>query len=142
MDASLGGERSAAGKEEFVDITIDYLELTSKSPAVAQTLYRGDEAAYRAACGRTHTLLAKKRKRPLRVAVSPECLTMMQLGRGMKAQVVRADGARLARLQAENVCCVPGAVAPESLCVVVNKRTCHWPPTEPVVTADVRVFAS
>ncbi len=103
MDASLGGERSAAGKEELVGITINYLELTSKSPVVAQALYRADEAAYRAACGRTHTLLAKKRKRPPRGPLSPECITMIQFGRGMKAQVFGREAGEGQGLQAVDV---------------------------------------
>lgn len=70
-----------------MDITVDFVELTSKSSKVAQALYRTDESAYRAACGRTHALLSKKRRRPLRVSMKPDCLAIMQVGRGMKLQV-------------------------------------------------------
>lgn len=81
------GTPAGSAAEEFADVTIDFVELTSKSPKVAHTLYRSDEAAYRVACGRTHALLVKKRKRPLRQSLSPDCLAMMQFGRGMKVQV-------------------------------------------------------
>eukprot|EP00903_Cladosiphon_okamuranus_P009171 g8759.t1 len=81
-----GNDSTAAAKEEFVDIIVEFVELTSKSSEVAQALYRIDESAYRAACGRTHTLLSKKRQRPVRVPMKPDCLAIMQFGRGMKMQ--------------------------------------------------------
>lgn len=81
----------ASATEEFTDINIEFVELAPKSSKVARTLHRYDDVAYRIACGRTHALLAKKRKRP-RASLSPDCLTMMQFGRGMKIQVGRKHG--------------------------------------------------
>lgn len=82
-----GSVSPAEASEEFVDITVEFVGLTSKSSKVAEALYRTDESAYRAACGRTHTLLSKKRRRPLQAWMKPDCLAMMQFGRGMKIQV-------------------------------------------------------
>ena len=70
-----------------MDISVEFVELTSRSSKVAQALYRTDESAYRAACGRTHALLSRKRRRPLRVPMKPDCVAIMQFGRGMKLQV-------------------------------------------------------
>ncbi|CAM9614579.1 unnamed protein product, partial [Ectocarpus sp. 12 AP-2014] len=78
--------RPSSSKEESVEFTIDFVELASNSSMVAKTLYRTDEAAYRAACGRSHVLFAKKRKRPQRVPMDPGCMAMMDYGRGMKVQ--------------------------------------------------------
>lgn len=79
--------RRPPSREDSVEFTIDFVELASRSSKVAETLYRTDEAAYRAACGRSHVLFAKKRKRPQRVSMNPGCMTMMDYGRGMKVQV-------------------------------------------------------
>lgn len=79
------GDQPRISNEETVHITIDFLELASKSPKVAQTLYRADQAAYRAACGRPHVLRVKRR--PLRAPMKPHFADIMQLGRAMKQQV-------------------------------------------------------
>lgn len=93
ISAPPSGVEQLAGTEEYVDIIVDYVELTSRATKrVAQTLYRSDEEAYRAACGQTHALLAKRRKKPVRVALGSDCLAMMQFGRGMKIQVHQGSG--------------------------------------------------
>lgn len=87
LTAPSGDDSTAATREEFVHITVEFVELTSKSSKVAQALCRLDESAYRAACRRTHALLSKKRRNPVRVPMKPGCLAIMQFGRGMKLQV-------------------------------------------------------
>lgn len=82
-----GNNPPAAAKEDFVDITVNFVELTPESSKVAQTLYRADESAYRAACGQTHALLSKKRRRLPRAPMKPDYLAMVHFGKGMKLQV-------------------------------------------------------
>lgn len=84
-DDRLTCDRQASANGESVPISVDFVPLTS--PEAAETLYRVDEAAYTAACGRTHMLHTKKRKRQLGASVTSDHLAMAQHGGGMKLQV-------------------------------------------------------
>ena len=84
-DGLLHCDRQSPANSESVPICVDFVPLAS--PEVAETLYRVDEAAYTAACGRTHVLHINKRKRRLDASMRPDCLAMAQHGSGMKLQV-------------------------------------------------------
>lgn len=84
-DGRLTCDRKASANGEPVAICVEFVPLTS--PEVAETLYRMDEAAYTAACGRKHMLHTNKRKRQLDTTMNADCLAMVQHGSGMKLQV-------------------------------------------------------
>lgn len=84
-DRRLTCDRQASANGDSMAINVEFVPLTS--PEVAETLYRVDEAAYAAACGRTHMFHAKKRKRQLDTTMNADCLAMAQHGSSMKLQV-------------------------------------------------------
>lgn len=89
-----GQHKAVATEEQYAWITAEVVALTP--PEATKTMYRLDETAYKAACGRKHLLrLPKPRQRPLTAILSPSCVVMLQHGRGMKNQasfVVSACG--------------------------------------------------